>query len=273
MSCSPFKFLSVLPFDVSKVSSLSNIQLFSDTLQRFILARGNFSLECYQRTDYAELEVEFPASIEGAVLKRQAEYLAGRYLSRLAMYQSELFNPAPPQLGIGKLRAPAWPEVVTGSITHHQYSACAVVLTQPLAANNFVGVDTELWLTAHQASEIAEFVHNPKEQQVLMSAGFTDSQATTLLFSAKEALFKAICPFVGEYFGFDAAELKVCSGGGDKTSITPRSGWLQLQLATDWVIARAPQQNYYCWFCCSEFDVLTFVCSDVINSQLFGSVR
>lgn len=122
------------------------------------------------------------------------------------MFHSEL-----PQLGIGLLSATALPAVVTGSITHHQSSACAVVLNQPLATNNFVGVDTELWLTAQQASEVGVSIHNPKEFQLLIGAGFTDAQATTLLFSAKEALFKAICPFVREYFDFDAVELKACS--------------------------------------------------------------
>jgi enterobactin synthetase component D len=267
MSCPAFKFLSEVPLEPNKVSILSNIQLFSDNLQGFILARGNFSLKSYQQTDFAELGLDFPASIEGAVVKRQAEYLAGRYLSRLAMQQSGLFYPAPPQLGIGLLRAPAWPESVTGSITHHQYSACAVVLTQPLAANNFVGVDTELWLTTQQASEIAVSIHDPAELQVLVVAGFTDAQATTLLFSAKEALFKAICPFVGEYFGFDAAELRTCSEFASATAITGRSGWMQLQLICDWVVVKAPQQFYRCWFSCSEFDVLTLVLSDAADNR------
>lgn len=265
MTNPPFLFLNMLPAATSTVASLSKIQLFSDTSQRLIFAQGNFSIEAYQHTDFADLMLDFPTSIKGAVVKRQAEYLAGRYLARLAMQQSRLFNPYPPQLGIGRLRAPTWPKVVTGSITHHQYKACAVVLTQPLSAQNFVGIDTELWLTEQQSIEIAESIHNSAELQILVSAGFTNAQATSLLFSAKEALFKAICPFVGEYFGFEAAELKACSGGADTAAINRRSGWLQLQLATDWVIARSPQKDYCCWFSCSESDVITLVCSALIQ--------
>ncbi|WP_215396294.1 4'-phosphopantetheinyl transferase family protein [Rheinheimera oceanensis] len=272
MSRTPFPFLSGLPLSINTVPSLSKIQLFSDTLQRLILARGNFSLESYQQTNFADLAVDFPASIGGAVMKRQAEYLAGRYLGRLAMQQSGLFEPAPPQIGIGALRAPTWPAVVTGSITHHQYSACAAVLTQPLAVNNFVGVDIELWLSSQQASEIAGSIHNPDELHVLVRAGFTDAQATTLLFSAKEALFKAICPFVGEYFSFDAAELEECSELAGDSMITGRHGWLQLQLTTNWVAARAPQQKYLCWFNCRESDVLTLVCSNSVNTQWLDSI-
>ena len=267
MSRAPFPFLSGLPLSINTVSSLSKIQLFSDTLQRLILARGNFSLESYHPTNFADLAVDFPASVEGAVVKRQAEYLAGRYLGRLSMQQSGLFNPAPPQIGIGPLRAPTWPALVTGSITHHQYSACAVVLTQPLATKNFVGVDIELWLSSQQAGEIAESIHNSDELHVLVRAGFTNAQATTLLFSAKEALFKAICPFVGEYFSFDAAELESCFELADNSMIAGRHGWLQLQLTTEWVAARAPQQKYHCWFSCREADVLTLVCSNAVNAQ------
>ncbi|MDP4535568.1 4'-phosphopantetheinyl transferase superfamily protein [Alkalimonas collagenimarina] len=267
MSCPPFPFLSVLPLATSTVASLFKIQLFSDTLQRLILARGNFSLGSFQHANFADLALDLPTSIEGSVVKRQAEYLAGRYLARLSMQQSGLFNPVPPQLGIGMLRAPAWPEIVTGSITHHQYSACAVVLTQPLAIDNFVGIDTELWLTSQQAREIAKSIHNTDELHVLVSAGFTSEQATTLLFSAKEALFKAICPFIGEYFGFDAAQLEACYMFECNTMITGRSGWLQLQLTANWVATRAPQQKYRCWFNCRQFDVLTLVCSNAVDTQ------
>jgi enterobactin synthetase component D len=262
----PFTFLSAQPVAVSTACCLFGIQLFSDTLQRFILVRGHISPDAYQQTDFAKLQLDFPVALERAVVKRQAEYLAGRYLSRLAMEQSGLFEASPPQIGSSQLRAPLWPERVTGSITHHQYTACVVLLTQPLAADNFVGIDAELWLTEQQAREIALSVHHPEELAILVRAGFTVVQATTLLFSAKEALFKAICPFVGEYFGFEAAELKACSEFAAATTTVVQGGWLQLDLVTDWVAARAPQQNYRCWFSCSETDVLTLVCSDAISA-------
>ncbi|MBP7662781.1 MAG: hypothetical protein KA770_02820, partial [Shewanella sp.] len=96
-----FPFLSLLPFGASTVSCLSKVELFSDSLQQLILVRGIFSVEMYQLTDFFNLNLELPAVIEGAVVKRQAEYLAGRYLSRLAMQQSGLFYSDPPQLSIG----------------------------------------------------------------------------------------------------------------------------------------------------------------------------
>ncbi|TLE09777.1 4'-phosphopantetheinyl transferase family protein [Vibrio cholerae] len=262
----PFPFLFALPLTHSKVASLSNVQLFSDISQNLILAQGNFSLDAYQKTNFADLMIDFPASIQNSVAKRQVEFLAGRYFARLAMQQSGLLNHESQQLGIGRLREPVWVNAMAGSITHHQHKACVVVLTKPLAVSNFIGIDTELWLTAQQTIEIAESIHNSDERQILVSAGFTNSQATSLLFSAKEALFKAICPFVGEYFGFESAKLTACFES-NYTSNLCRSGWLKLQLLTNWVIAKAPQQDYYCWFSCGEFDVLTLVCSDGLHFQ------
>lgn len=268
MSFLPLPFLFARPVAINSLSSLSKIQLFSDALQQLILARANFSIDSHQLSDFTDLMIDLPSSIGNSVSNRQAEYLAGRYLAYLAMQQSGLFLPAPPQIGIGLLRAPIWPKAITGSITHHQYSASAVVLTQPLSANSFVGIDTELWLTAHQAREISESIHSHYELHLLTSAGFTSAQATTLLFSAKEALFKAICPFVGEYFGFDSVELRECYEYPDNAAFAGRCGWLKLQITTNWVAARAPQKKYHCWFSCSDADVLTLTFSERVFNIL-----
>ncbi len=273
MSHPPFQFLSPLPCASSAVASLANIQLYADTSQRLIFTQSDIALAAYQQSDFVDLKLDLPLSMLGAVAKRQAEYLAGRYLARLAMQQSGLFDTDPPQLTIGHLRAPAWPAQVTGSITHHKHKACVVVLTQPLSAENFVGIDTELWLSAQQANEIAASVHHADEQAILLKAGLSHAMATSLLFSAKEALFKAICPFVDGYFGFETAVLTSYTGSAEMGTICCRSGWLQLQLVTDWVIAKAPQRNYHCWFSCSESDVLTLVCSDALQQLWFGSQR
>lgn len=273
MSHPPFQFLTPLPPASSAVASLANIQRYADISQRLVLAQGDIAIAAYQQADFADLSIDLPLSMQKAVAKRQAEYLAGRYLARLAMQQSGLFDAEPPQLAIGHLRAPAWPAQVTGSITHHKHKACVVVLTQPLSAENFVGIDTELWLSAQQANEIAASVHHTDEQAILVKAGFSHAMATSLLFSAKEALFKAICPFVDDYFGFEAAVLTSYTGSDEPGTTSCRSGWLQLQLVTDWVIAKAPQQNYHCWFRCRESDVLTLVCSDVLHQLWLGSQR
>ncbi|WP_333796774.1 4'-phosphopantetheinyl transferase family protein [Rheinheimera sp.] len=267
MPCPPFRFLSELPVSGAQVPSLSEIQLFCDNSQQLLLACCGFSQTAFRQTDYTGLMIELPPDIADAVPKRQIEYLAGRYLSRILLQHSGLFQCQPPQLGVSQMRAPAWPPCVTGSITHHQNHACAVLLTRPLAPDNFIGVDTELWLSAQQALDISISIHRPAEQEMLLRAGFTAAQATTLLFSAKEALFKAVCPFVGEYFGFDAAELTDCSQLAAVSSFTTEGGWLELQLTSEWVAVRSPQRTFRCWFSCSQQDVITLVCSDAISDR------
>ena len=264
MDNSPFPFLTALPMSFSAIAHISELQLFADPIQTLIVAQANFSVTAYQPTDFCKLGCDFPHSLQNAVTKRQAEYLAGRYLSQLTMQQSGLFSPTPPQLGVAAMRSPDWPQAVIGSISHHLQSVCVALLTQPLAINSFVGLDTELWLKSQQASEIASSIHQADEHQILLDSGFTSSQATTLIFSAKEALFKAICPFVGEYFGFDTAVLTCCVELTKTTTTTNRYGWLHLTLTTDWVLAKAPQQTYRCWFACNDREVITLICSDAV---------
>lgn len=266
----PLPFLTALPAPASTVAALSHIQLWADAAQQLIVATGDFSNDCYQPTDFAALKLDFPPALVGAVPKRQAEYLAGRYLARLVMQQSGLFVPEPPQLGIGQLRAPNWPAQVTGSITHHQHKACVALLTQPLSRCSFVGIDTELWLSTSQAAEIAGSVHSAAESYILQQAGFSSAAATSLIFSAKEALFKAICPFVGEYFDFACAELTACTLLEDSATAS-RSGQLTLRLSADWVVARAPRQSYCCWFSGTAADVTTLVCGDGCLIPVTGS--
>ncbi|MNG03832.1 hypothetical protein D3C84_869280 [compost metagenome] len=40
-----------------------------------------------------------------------------------------------------------------------------------------------------------------------MTQGLTLEAATSLIFSAKESLFKAAFPFIGHYFGFESARV------------------------------------------------------------------
>ena len=264
MAYCPFPFLTALPLNFSAIAHISELKLFADPMQQLIVAQANFSVTAYQPTDFCQLGCDFPYSLQNAVTKRQAEYLAGRYLSQLTMQQSGLFSPTPPQLGVAAMRSPDWPQAVIGSISHHQQSVCVALLTQPLGLNSFVGLDTELWLKSPQASDIASSIHQADEQQMLLEIGFTPAQATTLIFSAKEALFKAICPFVGQYFGFDAALLVGCVELTKTTTTTNRYGWLHLALTSDWVLAKAPQQKYRCWFSCNAEDVITLICSDAV---------
>jgi enterobactin synthetase component D len=262
MSLLPFPFLSAPPIQLQAVAHLGEINIFHDTQQPFYIAQAQFCLDQYHVSQFETLGVDYPSSMHNSVPKRQAEFLAGRYLCQVLLRHSKLFQAQPPQIYPGELRAPLWPAPTMGSISHHKHMAYVALLTRSAAKTQFVGIDTELWLDDTQTNHIGASIHLPIEQQRLISVGFSAAQATTLIFSAKEALFKAICPFVQAYFGFESAEVIAISTEYVEPQTGLRAGWLQLQLTTDWVIAKAPQQHYDCWFFCSKDAVVTLICSE-----------
>ncbi|MGY9049621.1 MAG: 4'-phosphopantetheinyl transferase family protein, partial [Rhodobacterales bacterium] len=126
--------------------------------------------------------VRLPADLRGAVIKRRSEYLAGRAVAALALREAGL----PEQVG-RRDRAPLWPKGSTGSISHTDTRVIAVVSRSHAG----LGVDCETIMTPSQAAEIHPMVLTPAEAGqhpgILSFSAFL-----TLVFSAKEALYKAV---------------------------------------------------------------------------------
>ncbi|AZZ95573.1 4'-phosphopantetheinyl transferase superfamily protein [Hahella sp. KA22] len=162
------------------------------------------------------LGTDLPASMDRAVVKRRAEFLAGRYLARRALMSLEATDLS---VGIGENRAPVWPESFTGSISHAQDMAiCAVACSDRVKS---VGIDVENMLSEKVAADIVGSILTKAEHGFVGSAERPDPKALTLIFSAKESLFKALYTEVGYYFGFEAAKM---------LSIDWRSGMFRLEL-------------------------------------------
>lgn len=135
--------------------------------------------------------------------KRQSEFLAGRIVAReaLAALCGRRSYPT-----VGSDGAPEWPAGVVGSITHGQGHALAVVAARQQLRG--VGLDIEALLAPARATRLAEQIHTPAELQRLQAL-HDDAQAwlTTLTFSLKESLFKALYPLVQRRFYFQDAQL------------------------------------------------------------------
>lgn len=145
-------------------------------------------------TDPFDLFPEEAALVARAVEKRQNEFAAGRRAARAGLVQ--LGVPAGPIL-TGAHRSPAWPDGVTGSLSHDQGMAIAVVART--AAISHLGVDLV---------EAAPFPEKLRSQILLTPNEMAqDAREARLTFSAKETIFKALYPSVGAYFGFDAVEV------------------------------------------------------------------
>ena len=169
----------------------------SDALTKAL--RGLFPPEVSVAAEpVGDLSGLFPEEWEAvakAVPKRQAEFAAGRRAARRALGTAV-------SLPKGEGRAPQWPEDVLGSIAHDQGWAVAAVVKS--VGVQGIGVD----LT--EAAPLKE-----KLWPSIFSAGDMPSNGMDARagFAAKEALFKALYPSVGAFFGFEAAHVTVGEAG------------------------------------------------------------
>ncbi|WP_415401822.1 4'-phosphopantetheinyl transferase family protein [Tateyamaria sp. SN3-11] len=160
----------------------------------------SFDVSAYSPTFFDHFSIACPDSINASVPKRQAEFLAGRYLARAAL--DALGSPAS-HVGIGTHRQPLWPDGYSGSISHADGGAVALVAAR---RDRVIGVDLETILSAHTAQTVGPQILTQTEATWLPSSKGDYLANLTLIFSAKETLFKALNPRVGEFFDFHAAE-------------------------------------------------------------------
>ncbi|MCW2988483.1 MAG: putative phosphopantetheinyl transferase PptA [Solirubrobacterales bacterium] len=149
----------------------------------------------------------FPAEeamMARAVERRRREFATGRDCAHRALQR--LRAPAGPVLS-GNSGEPVWPAGVVGSIAHCRgYRGCAVAAATDLAA---IGIDAE----PHELlpEGLIEKVAGGEEKGAL--AMLTRAEPTIawdrLLFSAKEALYKAWYPLAERWLGFEDAVLTI----------------------------------------------------------------
>jgi enterobactin synthetase component D len=144
----------------------------------------------------------FPDALAKAVLKRRIEFAAGRLCAALAL---DKLGVAPCPLAANADRSVAWPAGTVGSITHAHGFAWAVVARGPRG----IGIDSEsIARGLRAADEVRDQVLTPDESSLLDVLGLDPKLSTLLAFSAKEAVFKALAPTVGRFFGFDAFRIE-----------------------------------------------------------------
>lgn len=151
--------------------------------------------------DLSELTAGEAALMAKAVDKRRREYTAGRVLARRAAAK----------LGLGAIevlpredRAPRWPEGVVGSITHTR-GHVAVALARADALRG-VGLDVEqaeplkhrLWDMICTDEDRAMLDRYPEPER---------SRLAKIVFSAKEAAYKAQFAITEQFLGFSAMHI------------------------------------------------------------------
>ncbi len=199
----------------------------------------------YQKSLFRTLKIDYPNSLLKAVPKRQAEFLAGRYCAQNVL---EKIFPGNVQVPIGETRQPIWPNNIVGSISHNQSNAiCIGGLTQDF---DYLGVDIEGIVAKEVIRDFVGIVFCEKEKAYLSTLPLPFNVSASLLFSAKESLFKALFHFVGEIFGFEVVKVY---------QVSLAHQLLTFELACDLCPLLRKGRKFGCRFVLNERNVITFM--------------
>lgn len=149
------------------------------------------------------LQPKEEAYVARAVDKRRREFRAGRNCAKRAL---ALLGARASPLLPGEQREPGWPPGVVGSITHVDgYCAAAVAWSDHVSG---LGIDAEIHAPLPEG--VTDLVCTPAEAVWMRSAPkagglYWDS----VIFSAKESVYKAWFPIAGGWLDFAEAELLI----------------------------------------------------------------
>lgn len=163
--------------------------------------------EAFTDPPQARLFAEEEPLVARAVESRRREFTTGRWCARRAL--RELDVPDAPLLA-DERRAPRWPDGIIGSITHCAgYRAAVVARADPL---RWLGIDAEV----HEPlpDGVLDVVSLPAERTALERLSGPDPETAwdRVLFSCKEAVFKAWYPLTRAWLDFQEAEIQLAPG-------------------------------------------------------------
>jgi len=175
------------------ITPLSNPFVVSEGVAQF---SAHWSVEAWLASQQPSLHELLPPQLAKAVPKRQAEFVAGRLCAMEALRAAGCIDVVPP--GIHADRSPVWPEGFVGSITHAEGFASAAVA--PCSRVRGIGIDSERIMNEATAAETAAVIVSEAEQSILLESGpngISRAQRVTLVFSAKESVYKCLYPLTG----------------------------------------------------------------------------
>jgi len=174
------------------------------------------SVACAEtRGDRLDIDL-YPSEREAlgrAVDKRRREFTTGRACARDALTRLGVRVVAIPS---GPHGEPLWPPGIVGSITHCRgYAACAVATADAVTA---LGIDAEP--NEPLPPRVLEDVVRGRELDLVAAwprrtSAEDQVDPSRLVFSAKEAVYKAWFPLTGRWLGFEDVELAVDPAGSE----------------------------------------------------------
>jgi enterobactin synthetase component D len=181
-----------------------NIQVISSiqTKLSYTSQLLRFDMDSFQASDFEKHNIIFPARLNKAVAKRQGEYFAGRLAAKNVLQALA----APEfQVNTGDDRAPIWPEGFLGSISHSKGVAMAMATSAQTCKG--LGIDLEHFMSDSQEQKLQTHILGELDKPMFEKLAAHLERPLTLVFSAKESIFKALYPSVKRFFGFEAAAL------------------------------------------------------------------
>ncbi|WP_332608251.1 4'-phosphopantetheinyl transferase family protein [Achromobacter sp. ESBL13] len=161
---------------------------------------------------------------------RRAEFVAGRVCAWRALQEAGAKRVGAKKAGAtdqGPVlpvdqRLPVWPAGWLGSISHS--GAWAVAAVASAARCQALGLDLQDLIAPQTVVDVQPLVATEREL-ARMAAHLDRGHALTLLFSAKEALYKALYPRLRRFQDFDAAELTAMRASRAEVTLTLTRDW------------------------------------------------
>jgi 4'-phosphopantetheinyl transferase EntD len=172
-----------------------------------LLAPPTVVIELFEDLD-ASLMPEEDVLLARALPARRREFATVRACARVALARLGV-TPGPILPGDGG--APVWPPGVVGSMSHCAgYRGCAVAPSPPVRA---LGIDAEP--DEPLPDGVLDFVTAPSERAHLRRLVDVNPGVRwdRLLFSAKEAVYKAWFPLTGRWLDFDEVDVTLTASG------------------------------------------------------------
>jgi enterobactin synthetase component D len=173
------------------------------------------------------LHAEEVAFARGLSPIRRVGWVGGRVALRAALAAVGV-DAAAPILATPR-GAPQLPPGAVGSVSHKSDLAVALAARAAGASAATLGIDVEMPRSLKQ--DIARHVLTSDERVALPAGGPARDAQVLLLFSAKEAIYKALDPWVRRFVSFQEAAIARASGGLAATvTLAPGEGRFAIEL-------------------------------------------
>ncbi|OCJ65474.1 hypothetical protein A6U97_27860 [Agrobacterium tumefaciens] len=164
---------------------------------------SEFETSSDQITYFQKLPLTLPTSLQSASLLRKVHFLAGRNCARQALQMAGYTGNC--TIDVGHQGAPCWPGDFTGSISHTDGIAAAIAA--PISRCISLGIDVEQVIDDRTIHQVRQVVLRDNEARLIAESNLNYPTIFTVVFSAKESLFKLLFPLTHNFFDFHDAEV------------------------------------------------------------------